>query len=365
MTASVRTRAPAVGLVSLLFSTIVVLKFLIPNHGDPSIFLALGERATIQTEYARGLLGEVIPRTRGGHDGKYFFAQANDPWYIDPQTHAVVLDRPIYRGQRMLYPMLAGGFGLFPPHVVVWTMLVTNLLALGFGAFLAARLSMLWGASPWLGLAIPLNPGLIYEVWIGGSGIVAYVFCLGAVYAIVREREWGAALLLAGAALSREVMLALAIGLFVLGWLERHRRWRLVAVPAVAMVIWNLYLQFRLAGVSGVGGGPQIFALPFTGLWQALELWLRRPDDLLFNGAMLAVIVTFTIRAYQSRLPLAWGALPFVFLAMTLSVHVWTEPFDLSRALVPVFTAAPFLLLVHERESAPLGTAGPHGSGEA
>ena len=342
------------GLVGIAVAGTFVLRILLPGRMDPTIFLALGKQAPIQTEYARELLGDVTPRTLGGHDGKYFFAQANDPWHLDPYTHAAVLDRPIYRGQRMLFPMLAGGFGLFPPHVVVWAMLVTNLLAIGVGSLFAARLAVHRGASPWLGLAVPLNIGLIFEVYVGGAGIVAYVLCLGAVSFLEEDRSWAAAALLAGAALSREVMLVFAAGVFVLFWIsERRAWWRFVTVPVVAMAFWHLYLRYRLAGVTGVGGGPQIFAVPFTGMWQAFRQWGRQPDDLLLNGAMLLVVVAFTLRAVRGRLPLAWGALPFVALASVLSMYVWLEPFDLARAFAPVLTAAAFVLFVRETEQAP------------
>ena len=342
-----------VGLVGLSIAVGLALKALVPNHMDPSVFLALGKQAPIQTEYARELLGEVRPRSHGGHDGKYFFAQANDPWFLHPEANAAVLDRPIYRGQRMLYPMLAGGLGLFPPTVVVWAMLVINLLGIGIGSLIAASLAVRWGASPWLGLSVPLNLGLVFEVNVGGAGIVAYVCCLGAVYALATDREWAAAALFGCAALAREVMLIFAVGVFLLVVIEEGRRlWRMVVVPLGAVLVWQLYLQLRLAAVPGVGGGPKIFAAPLVGFWEAARDWLRQPDDLFLNGAIVALVVVFTIRAFQTRLSLAWGALPFVFLTVILSVDVWREPFDLARALTPVFTAAAFLFFVDREPTA-------------
>jgi hypothetical protein len=249
----------------------------------------------------------------------------------------------------MLFPMIAGGFGFFPPEVVVWSMLVTNLLALGVGSMLAARLASLWDAPTWLGLAVPVNLGLLYEIVIDGSGVVAYVFCLGALYALATDRTSMASALFAAAALSREVMVAFAFGVFVL-YLYQHRAlWRIVLVPLAAMAVWYLYLRSRLAGVSGIGGSLPAFAPPFVGIWQAMEWWTRKPGDLAVSLVILVIVVTFTILAWRRRLPIAWGALPFVILATMLSVHVWREPFDLSRALVPVFTAAPFLLVVADR----------------
>ena len=339
-----------VGGAGLAISVVIALRVLIPNGMDPTIFIALGEDAPVQAEYAVRLLGEVTTRHDLGHDGKFFFAQANDPWYLEPQQHAVVLDRPAYRGQRMLFPMIAGGFGLFPPGVVVWAMLVTNLLAMAIGAFLGAKLASSWGGSTWLGLWVPLNIGLLFELDIGGAGILAYVCCLGALYALVDDRTWLASLLFAAAALSREVMVLFAVGVFVLWWLDlRERPWRLVVTPLVAMAVWYVYLHMRLAEVSGVGEGTENFAAPFLGIFEAFRSWVRDPTDLLFNLPLLAIVIAFVPIALRSRLPIAWGALPFVALATILSVNVWREPFDLSRALAPVFTAVPFLIVIRRR----------------
>jgi hypothetical protein len=346
-----RTHLPAlVGAAGLAIGVVIVLRVLVPSGMDPTIFLTLGEDSPEQISYAHDVLGEVATRHDMGHDGKFFFAQANDPWHLEPARNAAVLDRPIYRGQRMLYPLIAGGFGLFPPGVVVWSLLVTNLLALGAGSFLAAMLAERWGANPWLGLTVPLNIGLLFELYIDGAGIVAYVCCLGALYALVKERTWVASILFAAAALSREVMVVFAVGVFVLWWLDRRELpWRLVITPAVAMAAWYAYLQMRLTGVQGVGGGPEAFAPPFVGMVRAFGSWLSDPGELLTSLAIVFVVLAFVPLALRSRLPIAWGALPFVALATVLSVNVWREPFDLSRALVPILTAAPFTLLVRQR----------------
>jgi hypothetical protein len=342
-----------VGVVGLLIGLGVVLRLLVPNGMDATMFLAFGRDSPALTKYAHELLGQVDSRPLG-HDGKFFFAQANDPWYLEPEQNASLLDRPFYRGQRMLFPMLAGGFGLFPPRVIVWSMLVTNLLALAIGAMLAARIAVHLGRSPWLGLAVPLNLGLLYEIWIGGAGVVAYMFCLGAIYALAFERTWAAAICFAAAALTRESMLAFAAGVFVLLWFDQRRYlWRLVVTPVLAMAIWDVYLRFRLAGVSGLGASWAVFAPPFDGFLRALREWTDNPSDLLASVAILAVVIAFVPLALRSRLPIAWGALPFVALSVVLSVQVWRVPSDLARALAPVLTAAPFLLAVPRRDSAP------------
>jgi hypothetical protein len=318
---------------------------------DPTIFLAFGEDAVPQTAYAQRLLGSVETRPAAGHDGKFFFIQANDPLYLHPEQNAAYLDRPAYRSQRMLFPLVAGGFGLFPPAVIVWAMLAINVLCLGIGAFIAARIATIWGASPWIGLSVPLNVGLIFEVFIGGSGVLAYLCCLGAVYALVVGREWAAAALLAAAALSREAMVAFPIGIFVLVWIRTRKfAWSLVVVPLLAVATWQVYLRFRLARIPGSGGAWPIFAPPFVGMYRAFRYWITDPSDLLLNLAMVIIVAAFLLRSVESRLSIVWGALPFIALSTVLSEYVWREPFDISRALAPVFTAAVFLLFVPRGE---------------
>ena len=90
----------------------------------------------------------------------------------------------------MLFPMIAGGFGFLPPGAIVWSMLMTNVAAMVVGTILAAKLAEAWGAyrsgSGWM---FPLNIGLLFELEIGGAGILAYACCLGALYALVTGRH--------------------------------------------------------------------------------------------------------------------------------------------------------------------------------
>ena len=342
-----RGRIWPVAALGLAIGLVYILRVLVPAGWNPSIFLALGEDSPRQTGYAQSRLGSVVVRDAFGHDGKFFFIQANDPLYLEPEVHAAFLDRPVYRGQRMLFPALSGGLGLFPSGVVVWAMLGVNLAALVAATAVAAKLAIAWAASPWLGLAVPLNLGLLSEIDIGGAGVVAMLMALGGVLALSSPRGTApASLLFTLAALSREVTLLFAAGVVAVLFLSKRRIiWQLLVFPAVAVGAWRLYLLVRLADLPS-GGADRELGAPLIGIWEAFGYWREDPIDLAIGVVMLTVLVAFALRAFKGRNLLAWGALPTVALALILSVYVWREPYDIARAIAPVLTAYPFLLFL-------------------
>ena len=334
-----------VGLAGLAIGAAFAVRVMLPYGMDPTVFLRLGDESPIQTTYARALLGDAISRRDFAHDGRWFFIQANDPWYVDTEHHAAFLDRPRYRAQRMLLPTVASAFGTLPPEAIVWSLLITNVLWLAVGAMLAGKVATASGLSPWLGLWMPLNPGLLFELEIGGAGILAYALAVGGVWALIRGHRTASAMSFAAAALTKEVMLLFAVGVFALAWLrERRPTWRLVIVPAVVVAAWFAYLAVRLSDIRGAGGGQDAFSAPFLGFAQAIRVWAQDPWHMVLNLAIVAIVVVFVPAAIRRPSWLAWGALPFIGLATVLSFNVWRETHDFLRALAPVFTAIPFML---------------------
>ena len=335
-----------VGAVGLVVGVAYVLRIMIPHDLDPTIMIAFGENSPAHSAYARGLVGDVVLRPAFGHDGQDFFIQANDPWLLNPESHAILLDNAIYRSQRMAYPMIASGFGLFPPRAVVWTLPLVNVLALGAGTVITSRLSSFLGGSPWLGLAFCLNLGLLSEVDISGSGAVALAFAVAGVLAAEKGRPWAAALLLAGAALSRETMLAWAV---VVGWFLWRKGidkwWASAALPMAAVGLWGFFIRYRLSGLPSLDI-PFLAPFPFAGPVDAYEFWRSEPSNLLIIFALVMVAVAFAVRVVRSRQLLGWAAAPSLLIAATASVSVWRYPYDIARVLAPILLAYPLLAFI-------------------
>ena len=328
---------------------------------DPTVFAGFGEESLAITEYAEDRLGDVRRRPSVGHDGRFFFVQANDPWVVDPANNGKILDRPVYRSQRMLYPLIAGGFGLFDANTIVWSLLLVNVAAMGLGTFVTSRLALQLGGSPWWGLAFVANFGLLFTLTNDDAGIVAAALALWAVAKIHDGQLQFAVALLAGAALTREVMLVCALGLAIWLWLTGRRKAAVytLVVPTVVTGAWFLYVRAQLgpddAATAEIG-------LPFVGLARAIPAWLDDSTVTAAGVAVVLVMVLFLVRWAGTRTALGWTFVGFIPLAALLTEQVWREIFDFTRAVAPLLTAAVLLVFVESKRRGVDGTpAGPAG----
>lgn len=344
------------GLVALTIASLWAAESLSEADWDPTLFAAFGEEATPTREYAEELLGPVILRPKQGHDGKFFFVQANDPLLLEPEANAQVLDLPLYRSQRMLYPLLAGGAGLFRPDGVVWGMLVVNLLAIGAGSAGLAEVARAMGGTCWWGLAFVLNLGFFSEIVIGGAGVVAAAAAFWALAFLYRDAVLPAAALFGLSALSREVMLIAPLGAAIWLWREK-RRFHAAAValvPLAAVATWAVYLRFRLGFDSGLSE-VQGIGLPFVGVVRAFDNWMTDFVDLAAGFVVLLLLALYTIRTFRSPSLLAFTFLGFVPLTILLNELVWNSYFDITRAVAPIITAFVLMMFLSESDSVSTG----------
>jgi hypothetical protein len=338
-----------VAFASLVLTALFVTNALATFQWDATSFVSFGSD-TPTRGYAENLLGEVILRGELGHDGKYFFVQANDPWVTDAETHAALLDFPVYRSQRMLYPMVASGFGLLGPEAIVWGLLLVNVASIAVGTWATARLARNLGGSAWWGLAFALNLGVIYTLTIDTAGILAAACSIWAVALLYENRFRLSVALLIAAALSRELMLICAAGIAIWLWMraERVRALLAVGLPVLSFGLWNAYLLLRLGPDEGTTGniGP-----PFVGLVRAIPRWWDDVTVLVVGVCVFGLALAFVVRWWATRSLLSWAFIGFVPLAVVMTAKVWTLVFDFTRALTPFLTAAVLLIFVERREA--------------
>ncbi|MGA7280197.1 MAG: hypothetical protein WBZ40_00295 [Acidimicrobiia bacterium] len=336
-----------VGVVALIATALFSILVLTQVNWDPTVFIGFGRDEAPSRAYGEAALGSVMLRPGDGHDGKFFFIQANDPWVLDPVANASALDRPLYRSQRMLYPVLAGGLGIFEPGVIVWSLLLVNLIAMGAGTWAVSVIAKEMGMSAWWGLAFLLNVGFLSELAIDGAGIVASAAAFIAVALLLRRRFVAGIVLLALAALTREAMLVCAVGIGFWLWRFRGERKNAVAavvVPIAGVAVWAVYIRARL---GWAGDGPQVLEIgvPFGGFARSISGWLSNPSiDLAAGFAVLILLILFTRRVLISRHLVGWAFVGFVGLGIVLTERVWAGYFDITRAVAPVLTSFALLL---------------------
>lgn len=356
----VKTVPVLVGLAGLLIASFVVGSFVADNDWNPTTLIKFPEQDPAAMAYAEDLLGDVVPAPGLGHDGKFYFVQAMDPLFLHPDTHARYLDRPTYRAQRMLYPTVAGLVGMLPPLAVAWSLIVTNLLAVGVGTWITAKLARELALPAGFGLAFALNPGVLVSSLIDTAEVFAMLFFVLGALMVLRNRMVWASVALSLSALSRETMLLAVVGVMAYLYLQkRERPWQLW-LPFAATGIWWAYLRLRLGGlVDGVQDTAAVGA-PFAGFIESMQAWVEAPIDVadLLMGFVL-IVLAFLIpwRAVKSRSLIGLMAAGFSLLAVLMSEPVWRNYFDSSRVLAPMITAyvlmIPISILTDRTQTSP------------
>ena len=311
---------------------------------NASLYLSFGEDSVETLEYGREHLGDVYAKPNLGHDGRFFYIAAHDPFITDPVEYEELFHRPVYRAQRVLLPLLAAPALVAGEWALVWWMLVINVLAIVGGTYATARLALAVGLSPWFGLAFTLNPGIWAELNAGSAGALAWALAVGGVLMYLEGRDRSALGLLVSAVLAREAMLLVVAGLAFDAWRRNRRVPVWMSVPFVAAFLWGLFVRIRL-GEALWSSESEEFGIPLAGIIGAARQWITDSDPVRFVTALVFVVILIRFAALVRRHPhtLGWSVMGFVLIAPFLSRQVWYNTWDISRAVLPVVTM--FVLL--------------------
>jgi hypothetical protein len=321
------------------YGLLVALVLAGPAHGDPAWFIHLGSK-TIPVQFARQELGRnvVVPHY-DGHDGRFFWIQARDPFLLHPKLDAANLDRPAYRSQRIAYPLLASPWRVFGEYGLVWGLVITNLVIVAAGTAVAALLALDVSAPARAALAFALNPAVITGFVLDTGDVLAVAAVVAAIF-LVRRGRLGAAIV-AGvvAGLAKEPsLLALAAVALVVPKLGRRQRLAFIAWPSAFVAGWALYSRWRL------GWPPskiQEFTSPFYGYldayrrgWRPVGNW----GDAIVAVALLALAVLIVVLWWRRRSLLLAASVPFAVLVPFFSSQVLDLADNSLRALGPALT---------------------------
>jgi hypothetical protein len=336
-------------IVSALIGVVAAIALIVPpNLKSPYGVVALaapGAKGPSAAVFHHDFPDLKLP-TGIGADGQMFYALAREPMHLRDAAHQ--LDRPRYRAQRILIPVLVwalhpsgGGKGLVVALVLV------NIIGLFIGALATGALSSTLGGSPLLALFFPVLPGALMCLNLATPDAFALALALAAAAFDLRERRRTAIVVAVAAVLAKESLLVLIVGYAI--WRGGRRGARFAIVPAAVAGAWWLYLRITLAGT----GNQSVEFNPGRGIVRALGFWVHGNQMSMLSVLGGLILGALALRRGGWRNPFGPAvALEMLFVLM-LSAEVLVHDYNGTRAALPLLVTAILSLVASAGRGAP------------
>ncbi len=353
-------------LALLLFLTLVALKFS-PQTGFTSL-IRFGE--TWQDRRPSALLNlplAIVPNSNG-YDGQFYAQIALDPLLRSAELKQSV-DAPEYRARRILAPATAAILGFGSPW---WTLQAYALLNVICWLALGWLLRPQTGSSNWTGFArwvgCMFSMGVLESVRQSLVDLPALLLLVLAVKAYAPVPASRSTLWLALGNLAKETTL---LGTFALqgDQLVKRPRWKRawlnLAIAALPIALWSVYVHTRFIGWPGSAGSGN-FTWPLLGLLSQTKSSLQEilqgnlEGRHTFGLIAIAGLLTQLLVLWRSpQLQSPWWRIgaAYSILLLFLGSWVWSGYWAACRALLPM-TVAFNLLLPAQRHFWPLWVLG-------
>jgi hypothetical protein len=334
-----RTKATALFAAALGFAIYAsfTAAMLARRHFDPSSFIVAGDEFT---NPAAAPANVHVNTHSPGYDGQFYFRLAIAPFSVKESVAGVHFDYPVYRSQRILYPILVYLTSAGRTTAVPWSMIAVNLLAAGAIGGAAALVLQLENRSIILAaVSVAMYPGFVLTMSRDLTELVEISFVLAGAALIVKRRDGFAALVLSAAVLAKEMALIVAIAVVLDRAITRQLKASdaLLIVPVAIFVGWKMVL-FRLWNLPPSFGTEGHFSLPFSGMWQCIRTVAAAPKEQTLLIVEVLLVVAFTIViAISLRTSSAPGFIKiacvlYALLFFSLGAEFWAEDWAFLRA---------------------------------
>lgn len=209
----------------------------------------------------------------GHYDGVYFYSIAHDPLASGEGSSRI--DFPAYRYGHPGYGWAAGFLSLGIDRWIVPAMVLVGLAGLAVAALCTSLIAAHIGRTPWAGLLVVVNPGVIYAlISLTSETLAVGLLAAGALF-YLRERSWVCVGMLTALALVKEPFVLIPAALAICEFTraqggERLRRAAPFVIPVAALGAWFVHLKAQL-GIWSFTDGPENLAAPFKGWGDALK----------------------------------------------------------------------------------------------
>lgn len=324
-------------------------------------FIVAGSRFVDRAQAPTGLA--IVPRA--GYDGQFFYRLALDPANLHVTAFGITVF-PLFRLQRIGYPVLTWLAALGHDSWVPVAMVVVNGLAIAAIAFLGAVAARQAGRHALWGLLVAAYFGFVFSVGRDTAEPVEAAFLIAGLLAYRRRRPVLAGLLLAFGALTRETVLVAVAALALTRLVELVRRRARVGasdlawvIPPIAFVAWQVVVRAVIGVFPLTSDADRNLNPPFLGLYHGIKRHLTVivhgpftahavPNELwVLQVIVLGVVVVAAVRALPTTTAPVHERVAFVLYVLELGVlspSIWLGMVDL-RSLDEVYVVAMLLLL--------------------
>jgi hypothetical protein len=372
--------APAPGVVAAVVGALALLFVAVRDltHGG-----RLGAFALASSVFVHPGATADLPVHTGtnGYDGQFYYRLALNPLTHQATAFHITLDNPPYRQQRIGLPATAWFVREVFRAPTSLALVLVNVLALVLVGWTGAVWARQYGRSTWWGVALAASPALVMALARDLTEPLATATLLVGLLSWTRRRWWLASLAFTVAALCRETVLTVVLGMGVwcLARLLRGGQVRrstalaqivALCVPAAVEVAWQLHVREvwggklptlsgnNQAGFSVLRPARSFFfnvrdiGLSHQGILDGI--WLVERFLLL---ALLIVVASGLLRsAAPPELRLGW-----VFAALLALTVAWNQDVEFVRAANESIIVGQLLLLARRGPVARVAVTGVFG----
>jgi hypothetical protein len=317
-----------------LYALLLFSLFAIAHH-DPRDFIELGRRYIERSQVSQAIrVDPSYPNylVGDGYDGQFSYYIA-----LDPLNARYYIDAPVYRYERIGYPLFAWLLAAGQAPLIPYSMIAVNWLAATLGTLAAAARLRASGFSGWWATVFGLAPGMYFALRRDLTDALAYALVALAILPFYRggsSRFPWSAIVFALAVLTRETTAVFAV-IFALSWLWSpsplrggpgrgsqgglplwgRAGWGLLYL-IIALGPWLLFRLFLVIWLHGLGSTTPFEPLPFLGILYYWPWSLRIRFEVLsiVLPALLVAVIATTALFRRQITPLTVALLANVLL---------------------------------------------------
>lgn len=328
---TLRHAAAAAAATFLLYGAFVFVR-LKQHDFNPTVFVTAGDEFTDAAAAPPGLL--VAPHSPG-YDGQFYYRIAIAPWSLAPVAAGVHFDYPVYRYQRVVYPLLVWLVSFGEPAIVPWAMILVNLAALAGIAAASVILSEELGLPFWTPMVVALYPGFLLTLSRDLVEVLEVFLLLRGLIFLKRRAFPAASLFFMLAALTKETSLLFVVAVIAAECLKKPRArvgsLLFLGAPFVAHFAWKVFL-FRRWHLPMTFATSEHFMIPFRGMMLGAR---QAAEKLVFFeiGVLLlfGLVVALAFRRSTVIPSVKVGWLAYAALLLFLGDIFWGEDWGFLR----------------------------------